>query len=86
MLDYLVVAISSLINVRETKGAIKTGQSRKAGNIVHTTHKTKTNKTICGWHHHTKDEDKQNKTKIQMRTTGYDKHGLVTAFQSISFL
>ena len=33
------------IQVIETKGAIKNGQSRETGNIEHTRHKTKTNKT-----------------------------------------
>ena len=34
-----------LIKVRETKGAMKNGQSRETGNIGYTRHKTKTNKT-----------------------------------------
>jgi hypothetical protein len=33
------------INVEETEGAIKNGQSRDTGNIGYTKHRTKTNKT-----------------------------------------
>jgi len=33
------------MNVRETEGAIKNGQSRDTGNTGHTRHRTKTNKT-----------------------------------------
>jgi len=51
------------INVRH-RMAVKNRQSRETGNIRYTRHKTKAEKktiTICVGHHHTQEEDKQNK-------------------------
>ena len=58
----------SYINVRETEGVIKIGQSRETGNVGNTRHKTKTNKAkyttqyvLDTTIHKTQDEEKQNK-------------------------
>ena len=50
---------NALINIRETKGAIKNGQSRETGNNGYTRQNKKTNKTkhntIYVGHHRTQD-------------------------------
>jgi hypothetical protein len=58
----------SYINVRETEGVIKIGQSRETGNVGYTRHKTRTNKAkyttqyvLDTTIHKTQDEEKQNK-------------------------
>ena len=58
------------MNVRETEGAIKNGQSRDTGNTGHTSHRTKTDKTTK---HNTTQKLRRWATRIPPKTEGEPK-------------